>query len=51
MDFLVKVASECLALRNFNSLAAIVAGLSAQPVARLKKSWAKVEKGRLEVAK
>jgi len=48
-DFLLEVASECLALGNFNSLAAIVAGLCAQPVARLRRTWARVEKERLEV--
>uniref|UniRef100_A0A1I8AZI7 Ras-GEF domain-containing protein n=1 Tax=Meloidogyne hapla TaxID=6305 RepID=A0A1I8AZI7_MELHA len=49
VEFLLEVARECLAIGNFNSLAAIIAGLSAQPVARLKKTWAKVDKSRLEV--
>ncbi|KAF7639889.1 hypothetical protein Mgra_00000810, partial [Meloidogyne graminicola] len=49
VEFLLEIARECLAIGNFNSLAAIIAGLSAQPVARLKKTWAKVDKSRLEV--
>jgi hypothetical protein len=49
-EFMMEVARECLALGNFNSLAAIVAGLSAQPVARLRKTWARVEKSRLEAS-
>uniref|UniRef100_A0A914NX58 Ras-GEF domain-containing protein n=1 Tax=Meloidogyne incognita TaxID=6306 RepID=A0A914NX58_MELIC len=49
VEFLLEVARECLAIGNFNSLAAIIAGLSAQPVARLRKTWAKVDKSRLEV--
>lgn len=50
VEFLLEVARECLAIGNFNSLAAIIAGLSAQPVARLRKTWAKVDKSRLEVS-
>ena len=49
VEFLIEVAKHCLAMGNFNSLMAIVAGLSAQPVARLRRTWARVEKSRLEV--
>lgn len=38
IEFFIDVAKECINVGNFNSLMAIVAGLSLQPVARLKRT-------------
>lgn len=37
-EYWIQVAKECLNIRNFNSLMAILAGLNILPVARLKKT-------------
>ena len=37
---LIAVAEKCRSLNNFNSLMAILAGLSSAPIHRLKKTWA-----------
>lgn len=39
---LIKTATECHALNNFSSMAALVAGLKMSTLARLKKTWAEV---------
>ncbi|KAI1715636.1 rasGEF domain-containing protein [Ditylenchus destructor] len=49
IEFLIECAKECCNVGNFNSLMAIVAGLSSQPVARLKKTWVRIDKSKLEV--
>ncbi|KAL3080027.1 hypothetical protein niasHT_034585 [Heterodera trifolii] len=49
VEFYIEVAKECVNCGNFNSLMAIVAGLSAQPVARLRRTWNRVDKSKLEV--
>lgn len=36
---LIRTATECHALNNFASMAALVAGLSSSPIRRLKKTW------------
>uniref|UniRef100_A0A915DAZ7 Uncharacterized protein n=1 Tax=Ditylenchus dipsaci TaxID=166011 RepID=A0A915DAZ7_9BILA len=49
IEFFIECAKECCNVGNFNSLMAIVAGLSVQPVSRLKKTWCRVDKSKLEV--
>uniref|UniRef100_A0A7E4ZZ79 Ras-GEF domain-containing protein n=1 Tax=Panagrellus redivivus TaxID=6233 RepID=A0A7E4ZZ79_PANRE len=49
IEYFIDVAKECINIGNFNSLMSIVAGLSLQPVARLKRTWARVEKSKLEI--
>jgi len=49
IEFFIDVAKECINVGNFNSLMAIVAGLSLPAIARLKKTWQKVEKSKLEI--
>ena len=38
IEYFIEVAKECINVGNFNSLMAIVAGLSLQPVSRLKRT-------------
>uniref|UniRef100_A0AC35G8T3 Ras-GEF domain-containing protein n=2 Tax=Panagrolaimus sp. PS1159 TaxID=55785 RepID=A0AC35G8T3_9BILA len=49
IEYFIEVAKECINVGNFNSLMAVVAGLSLQPVSRLKRTWSKVEKSKLEI--
>uniref|UniRef100_A0A914Y5Z4 Ras-GEF domain-containing protein n=1 Tax=Panagrolaimus superbus TaxID=310955 RepID=A0A914Y5Z4_9BILA len=49
IEYFIEVAKECINVGNFNSLMAIVAGLSLQPVSRLKRTWSRVEKSKLEI--
>ncbi|KAK0399452.1 hypothetical protein QR680_003057 [Steinernema hermaphroditum] len=49
IEYLIDVAKECINVGNFNSLMAIVAGLSLPAVSRLKKTWTRVEKSKLEI--
>lgn len=49
IEFMIDVAKECCEIGNFNSLMAIVAGLSLPAVTRLKRTWARVEKSKLEI--
>ena len=42
IEFFIDVAKECINIGNFNSLMAIIAGLSMSSIQRLKKTWAKV---------
>ncbi|XP_046352555.1 ras-GEF domain-containing family member 1B-like isoform X1 [Haliotis rufescens] len=42
IEYFIDVAKECINIGNFNSLMAIIAGMNMSPVARLKKTWAKV---------
>lgn len=44
VEYFIDVAKECINIGNFNSLMAIIAGMNMNPVARLKKTWAKVNK-------
>ena len=44
----IAIAEELLAMHNYNSLYAMVAGLGSSPVWRLKQSWPLVEKKRIE---
>ncbi|CAI4223806.1 unnamed protein product [Auanema sp. JU1783] len=49
LEFLIDVARECCEMGNFNSLMAIVAGLSLPPIARLKRTWNRVDKAKLDI--
>ncbi|KHJ91314.1 RasGEF domain protein [Oesophagostomum dentatum] len=49
IEYLIDVAKECCEIGNFNSLMAIVAGLSLPAITRLKRTWARVEKSKLEI--
>ncbi|CAB3409103.1 unnamed protein product [Caenorhabditis bovis] len=48
-EFMIDIAKECCEIGNFNSMMAIVAGLSLPAVSRLKKTWSRVEKSKLEI--
>ncbi|XP_073977706.1 ras-GEF domain-containing family member 1B-like [Rhodnius prolixus] len=43
LQFWVDTAKECFTIGNFNSLKAILNGLNSKAVARLKKTWSKLE--------
>uniref|UniRef100_A0A0N5A6A4 Ras-GEF domain-containing protein n=1 Tax=Parastrongyloides trichosuri TaxID=131310 RepID=A0A0N5A6A4_PARTI len=49
IEYFIDVAKECINVGNFNSMMAIVAALSLPPIARLKKTWSRVEKSKLEI--
>ncbi|KAL8577352.1 hypothetical protein ACOMHN_044857 [Nucella lapillus] len=49
LEYFTDVAKECINLGNFNSLMAIIAGMNMNPVARLKKTWDKVNKVKLDI--
>ncbi|XP_066303850.1 ras-GEF domain-containing family member 1B-like isoform X2 [Branchiostoma lanceolatum] len=49
IEFFIDVARECFNIGNFNSLMAIIAGLNMSPVARLKKTWSKVDTCKFDV--
>ncbi|VDO51336.1 unnamed protein product [Haemonchus placei] len=49
IEYFIDVAKECCEIGNFNSLMAIVAGLSLPAVTRLKRTWSRVEKSKLEI--
>ena len=44
VEFWIEVARECVNIGNFNSMMGIITGLNMFPVARLKKTWAKIQK-------
>ncbi|XP_046685274.1 ras-GEF domain-containing family member 1B-like [Homalodisca vitripennis] len=48
-EFWIEAAKECFNIGNFNSLAAILAGLNMAPVSRLTKTWTKAGSERLTV--
>ncbi|XP_025087315.1 ras-GEF domain-containing family member 1B-like isoform X2 [Pomacea canaliculata] len=49
LEYFIDVAKECINIGNFNSLMAIIAGMNMNPVARLKKTWAKVNIAKFEI--
>lgn len=49
LEYFIDVAKECINLGNFNSLMAIIAGMNMNPVARLKKTWAKVNTAKFDI--
>ncbi|XP_029647097.1 ras-GEF domain-containing family member 1B [Octopus sinensis] len=49
IDYFIDVAKECINIGNFNSLVAIIAGMNMSPVARLKKTWAKINKDKFSI--
>ncbi|XP_013402853.1 ras-GEF domain-containing family member 1B isoform X2 [Lingula anatina] len=49
IEYFVDVAKECFNIGNFNSLMAIIAGMNMSPVARLKKTWSKVNTQKFEI--
>eukprot|EP01104_Vermistella_antarctica_P016824 TRINITY_DN5829_c0_g1_i1.p1 TRINITY_DN5829_c0_g1~~TRINITY_DN5829_c0_g1_i1.p1 ORF type:complete len:1285 (-),score=266.80 TRINITY_DN5829_c0_g1_i1:255-4109(-) len=44
LAYFINVATECLALQNFNACFALVGGLNSAPISRLKMTWEKVPK-------
>ncbi|XP_005110065.2 ras-GEF domain-containing family member 1B [Aplysia californica] len=49
VEYFIDVAKECINIGNFNSLMAIIAGMNLSPVTRLKKTWAKVNRDKLQI--
>uniref|UniRef100_A0A914VWJ8 Uncharacterized protein n=1 Tax=Plectus sambesii TaxID=2011161 RepID=A0A914VWJ8_9BILA len=49
IEYFIDVAKECFNVGNFNSLMAVVAGLSLPAVSRLKKTWARVNMSKLDI--
>lgn len=49
IEHFIETAKECFNIGNFNSLMAIIGGLNLGPVTRLKRTWAKVNKSKLEI--
>ncbi|XP_028318633.1 ras-GEF domain-containing family member 1B-B-like [Gouania willdenowi] len=49
IEFFIDVAQECFNIGNFNSLMAIITGMNMSPVARLKKTWNKVNTDKFEI--
>ncbi|XP_070187302.1 ras-GEF domain-containing family member 1B-like isoform X2 [Littorina saxatilis] len=49
LEYFIDVAKECINLGNFNSLMAIIAGINMNPVARLKKTWARVNTAKFDI--
>ncbi|XP_061554451.1 ras-GEF domain-containing family member 1B-B-like [Phycodurus eques] len=49
IEFFIDVAQECFNIGNFNSLMAIITGMNMSPVARLKKTWSKVNTDKFEI--
>ena len=43
IEFWIEVARECVNIGNFNSLMGIITGLNMIPVARLKRTWTKIQ--------
>ncbi|KAK6111170.1 RasGEF domain family protein [Brugia pahangi] len=49
IEYFIDVAKECINIGNFNSFMAIVAALSLPLISRLKKTWNRVEKSKLDI--
>ncbi|VBB34262.1 unnamed protein product [Acanthocheilonema viteae] len=49
IEYFIDVAKECINIGNFNSFMAIVSALSLPLITRLKKTWNRVEKSKLEI--
>ncbi|VDK59859.1 unnamed protein product [Gongylonema pulchrum] len=49
IEYFIEVARECINYANFNSFMAIVAALSLPLIGRLKKTWSRVDKSKLEI--
>uniref|UniRef100_A0AAY5EQG0 RasGEF domain family, member 1Bb n=1 Tax=Electrophorus electricus TaxID=8005 RepID=A0AAY5EQG0_ELEEL len=49
LEFFIDVARECFNIGNFNSMMAIITGMNMSPVARLKKTWSKVNTDKFEI--
>nr|XP_022904080.1 ras-GEF domain-containing family member 1B-like isoform X1 [Onthophagus taurus] len=49
VEYWVEVGGECLNIGNFNSLMGIIAGLNMSPIARLKKTWSKIQSGKFAI--
>lgn len=49
IQYFIEVAQECINFGNFNSFMAVVAALSLPLIGRLKKTWSRVEKSKLEI--
>ncbi|GMT25008.1 hypothetical protein PFISCL1PPCAC_16305 [Pristionchus fissidentatus] len=49
IDSWIETAKECFDRGNFNSTCAIVAGLNSTPIQRLKRTWSKVDRAKLDI--
>ncbi|XP_018331887.1 ras-GEF domain-containing family member 1B isoform X2 [Agrilus planipennis] len=49
IEYWIETGRECFNIGNFNSLMAIIAGLNMSPVARLKKTWHKIQSGKFTI--
>ncbi|AWP15049.1 putative ras-GEF domain-containing family member 1B-B-like [Scophthalmus maximus] len=49
IEFFIDVAQECFNIGNFNSLMAIITGMNMSPIARLRKTWSKVNTDKFEI--
>lgn len=49
IEFWVEIARECVNIGNFNSLMGIITGLNMIPVARLKRTWQKLQTSKFQV--
>lgn len=49
IEYWIEVGYESFNIGNFNSLMAIIAGLNMAPIARLRKTWAKVSSDKFSV--
>uniref|UniRef100_A0A8C6WP76 Ras-GEF domain-containing family member 1B n=1 Tax=Neogobius melanostomus TaxID=47308 RepID=A0A8C6WP76_9GOBI len=49
LDFFIDAAQECLNIGNFNSLMAVMSGLSMAPVSRLRRTWNRVNTDKFHI--
>ncbi|XP_055588829.1 ras-GEF domain-containing family member 1B-A-like isoform X2 [Uranotaenia lowii] len=49
IEYWIETARESFNIGNFNTLMAIVAGLNMAPIARLKKTWAKIQSAKFSI--
>ncbi|KAI6212145.1 Ras-GEF domain-containing family member 1B-A [Aphelenchoides besseyi] len=49
IEWFIDLGMQCVNIANFNSLMAVVAGLTTSAVSRLKRTWCRVEKAKLDI--
>ncbi|XP_055615834.1 ras-GEF domain-containing family member 1B-like isoform X2 [Toxorhynchites rutilus septentrionalis] len=49
IEYWIETARESFNIGNFNTLMAIIAGLNMSPIARLKKTWAKIQSAKFSI--